>query len=306
MKRIAIILFISTIVFCSCTDNKKQLVDNYLLYLNNYDNDNLSSILDENFSIIFLEESSNKTEFLNYRGDDTIFLYQTELLDYEIVNDSIIETIEMSGNVFQNRTNLIPKYTVEKSYVILDNKICKIYSDTLSGTSEISKIISYVMSNFVNWMIENNIDIDTDYSKELLINTVDKFYASYPLNEIIESKKYLIDEFIEFLKTYEYNDGYYNLTYEEVFNKIAGLQGNVSWKSFVPEKYSSNPNIKAIEIFIDRNKEESEYQTIKLQYLVNPKNNIAELKYGEINGKAKNILDVAMTVGLLLDSGAFF
>ena len=115
----------------------------------------------------------------------------------------------------------------------------------------------------------------------------------------------MVDKFVEFLKGYEYNDGYYSATYEEVFSKVAGLQGTVSWKSFVPEKYVDNPNIRAVEIYIERNKEESEYQTIKLQYLVNPKNKIAELKYGEINGKAKSIIDVAMTVGLLLDSGAY-
>lgn len=305
MKRIVLVLLVSTILFSSCTDNKKQVVDNYLYYGNNYDTENLSNILDENFSFTFLAKSRDKAEFLNSQKNDTIFRYQNEISDYKIVNDSIIETVETSGNIYQNHTNLIPKYKIKKTYVIIDNKVYKIYSDTLSGYSEITSILNYIARDFQSWILENNIDIENNYSKEFFSSLVDRFYASYPLQEIVENKLYLIDEFIEFVKNYEFNVEADKMTYEDLFNKVAGLEGTVKWSSFVPDKYSSNPNIRAVDIFIDRNNEESEYRTLKLQYVVNPKNKIADLKYGEINGKPVSILDLSMTIELILGLGSY-
>ena len=305
MKKMMIVLVVLTALLLGCNDSKKDVVDSYLTCTNSSDTKTLASLLDDRFILVFLGDKIDKSSFLNSLSADTIVPFRNELEKYTVLNDSVIETVEVSTNIFISSTDLIPPFKVRKKYFVKDDKIKMIVSDTLVGYQVTNRILDYVVRDFLSWVTLNNIDLEGNHSSQFLANTVSQFYSNYSLNEIIRNMKYLTDPFVEFLKSYEYVDNYSRMSFEEAFNRIAGLEGDVKWSSFVPEKYVANSNIKAVEIFINRNKEGSKYQTIHLQYLVNPKNKVAELKYGEVNGKSVSIFDMAMTLALLLETGSY-
>lgn len=306
MKIVSIVLITSVILLASCADNKKKIVDNYLISVNNNNIEELSMILSENFRITIKGDTTiDKKTFFNELNNNFTIPSKKELFEWKSINDSTIETIELDGYIFQQRTNLIPKFKTKKSYFIRDNKITRIYKDTLPGTKETKSLLDYVIVDFISWSIDKKFDYNSDTSLEILSSAIDKFYSTYPLQEIITKKIYLVDKFIEFLKGYKYSNDSYTGTYNEVFNKIAGLQGTVSWESFVSKKFIDHPDIRVVEINIERNKDDSEFKSLKLQYFVNPRNGVAELAYGEINGVEKSKLTLFMTLIMLIDSGAY-
>jgi hypothetical protein len=88
-------------------------------------------------------------------------------------------------------------------------------------------------------------------------------------------------------------------TYEDFFSKLAGLRGEVKYSVFTAEG-ESDPNIKIIQIDIDKKDKSVEYRTAKIQYQFNEENGFIKMAYLETNNKPQNILMGSMNLGLMM------
>lgn len=306
MKTKGILLIIVVLLFLGCNNSGEKIIEDYLNSVDNVDTLHLEKILSNNFTLTYLDSTYNKRQFNKTVVRNTLLSFQTRLITCNKINDSIYITKEKSITPYQRFNNLIPAFEREKRYCIVDGVIKTIKSDTLKGTKETSLILDYLSNDFGNWLSSQKTILDTlKLNKNTFSYLISNFLKSYPIEKILSEKPYRIDKYIELVKNYHYQDGAIDITFEKAFKQIAGLEGTLDWRSFSVANYANNPNIKAVEVIINRNKKNSKYNIIKLQYIVNIQNDYVELKYGEVNGKPQSIFDTAMTVSLLLSSGSY-
>jgi hypothetical protein len=93
------------------------------------------------------------------------------------------------------------------------------------------------------------------------------------------------------------DDGKY--TYENYFTQLAGIRGEVQYKVFT-EKGETNPDIKIMQVVVDKKDSTVEYKNAKFQYQFNVKTGFIKLAYLEINGKPENFLMGSMSLGVML------
>jgi len=105
---------------------------------------------------------------------------------------------------------------------------------------------------------------------------------------IEESPETKIENKFKELKT---EDG--KSTFGNYFTKIAGLRGDVKYSIFSGEG-ESNPDIKIVQVDINKNETKVEYKTAMLQYQYNSKTDFIKLSYLEVNGKQQSLLEGAM------------
>jgi hypothetical protein len=92
-------------------------------------------------------------------------------------------------------------------------------------------------------------------------------------------------------------------TYENYFTQLAGLRGEVKYKVFKADG-ETNPDIKVIQVEIDKKDSSATYKTAKLQYQFNDKTGFIKLAYLEVNGEAQNIIMGAMNLGMMMMESA--
>lgn len=88
-------------------------------------------------------------------------------------------------------------------------------------------------------------------------------------------------------------------TYGNYFTQLAGLRGEVNYSVFTADG-ETNPDIKVIEVNIDKKDESAEYKTAKIQYQFNKKTGFIKLGYLEVNGEAQNLLMGSMNLGVMM------
>ncbi|MCB0397289.1 MAG: hypothetical protein KDD36_11575 [Flavobacteriales bacterium] len=88
-------------------------------------------------------------------------------------------------------------------------------------------------------------------------------------------------------------------TYGDYFTKLAGLRGEVKYQVFTAQG-ETNPDIKVIQVDIDKKNDSVEYKTAKIQYQFNEKTGFVKLAYLEVNGEAQNLLMGSMSLGLMM------
>lgn len=306
MKTKLVISISLLLILIGCGNKEKRTIEEYVSAINNSDTSKLEKLLSNEFTLTFLDSSYNKAEFKKTINQDKDLQFSNKLVSFEKLSDSIYITTESMKNIFQKNNDKIPPFERLKKYCIKDGQIKWIKSDTAVGSNETFMILNYVSTEFSSWFINQKSIIDTlSENQTSLENVIKLFYNSTQINKSIENKSYRKDKFIELVKNYPYQDDAVYKTFEKVFKKVAGLEGKVEWSSFKTKEYSNNPSIRVVEVTINRNKKENKYNNIKMQYLVNIENEYVELKYGEINGEPKSILDISMTISLLLSAGSY-
>jgi len=88
-------------------------------------------------------------------------------------------------------------------------------------------------------------------------------------------------------------------TYGNYFTQLAGLRGEVKYTVFTAEG-EANPNIKYIQVDINKMDDSAEYKTAKIQYQFNEKTGFIKLSYLEVNEEAQNLLMGSMSLGLMM------
>ena len=84
---------------------------------------------------------------------------------------------------------------------------------------------------------------------------------------------------------------------------VAGVSGIVKWDEFRPEGYESY--VRVVEVNISR-KTDQKSHSAKIQWLVNIDTKFVELKYLEIDGKAKNLYTGMVELELVAKTGMTF
>ena len=112
-------------------------------------------------------------------------------------------------------------------------------------------------------------------------------------NPVISSDQRIVDKFRATIK----DDG--ASTYGDFFTQLAGLRGDVKYKVFIAEG-ETNPDVKVIEVNIDKKDESVEYKRAKIQYQFNEKTGFIRLGYLEVNGEPQNLLVGSMSLGMML------
>lgn len=90
-----------------------------------------------------------------------------------------------------------------------------------------------------------------------------------------------------------------NITYGNYFTQLAGLRGEVVYSVFT-EQGETNPDIKIIQVDIDKKDESAKYKTAKIQYQFNSKSGYVKLAYLEVNGKSQSLFEGAIDLGLMM------
>lgn len=88
-------------------------------------------------------------------------------------------------------------------------------------------------------------------------------------------------------------------TYGNYFTQLAGLRGEVNYSVFTANG-ETNPDIKVIEVNINKKDESVKYKTAKIQYQFNEKTGFIKLGYLEVNGEAQSLLMGSMNLGLMM------
>jgi len=78
--------------------------------------------------------------------------------------------------------------------------------------------------------------------------------------------------------------------------KIAGVDGTAEWKSFRPDKYQDNSDIRCVQVVINKKSDKGNKLTAAFQFLFNRNTKYVELSYFDVNGKPKSILDASMAL----------
>ncbi len=305
MREKFVLTILTLVLLSSCSNDGERVISNYLKACNDNDTVVLNKIIAEGFKLTYPDTTYNRNQYKENFKNGSLLFSQSKLIDCETINDSIYVTTEENSNIFQRIIN-IPSYKRCKHYCIKDGSIEWIKVDTLMGTNETDMILRYVGREFSIWLISNGSkynDLETNEASFELITS--DFVKSSKIRENIDRKIFRIDKYVELLKNTKYQERGIDLTFEKAFKQIAGLEGTVTWISYTTSKYVNNPNIRDVEVLINRNKNESKYNVIKMQYLVNIQNDYVELKYGEVNGNPQSIFDLSMTISLLLSSGSY-
>lgn len=88
-------------------------------------------------------------------------------------------------------------------------------------------------------------------------------------------------------------------TYRDYFIQLAGLRGEVKYSVYTAEG-ETNPNIKVMEVNIDKMDESVKYKTAKIAYLFNEKTGFIKIAYLEINGEAQDLYTGSMNLGRMM------
>ena len=113
-------------------------------------------------------------------------------------------------------------------------------------------------------------------------------------NSLVNSNKSVEEKF----RTTIAEDG--QTTYERYFAQLAGLRGEVKYKVFMPQGELS-PDVKVIQVDIDKKVNDANYKTALLQYKFNVKTGFVDLVYIEINGKkAENLITGMLDLGFMM------
>ena len=88
-------------------------------------------------------------------------------------------------------------------------------------------------------------------------------------------------------------------TYGNFFSKLAGLRGDLKIKSFTAEG-ETNPDIKVVEVTIDKKEEKVKYKNLRIQYQFNVKTKFVRVVAIEINGKQESYIMGSMTMSMMM------
>jgi len=88
-------------------------------------------------------------------------------------------------------------------------------------------------------------------------------------------------------------------TYGNYFTQLAGLRGEVKYSVFTANG-ETNPDIKIVQVEIDKKKESVKAKTAKLQYQFNEKTGFIKIAYLDINGEPQNLLSGSLILGIML------
>lgn len=80
--------------------------------------------------------------------------------------------------------------------------------------------------------------------------------------------------------------------------KIAGVEGKAEWEAFKTDKYKDNPDVRCVQVTVNKTSDKGKNQTAKFQFLYNNSSKYIELSYFDVNGKPKTKLDAAMALQL--------
>lgn len=86
--------------------------------------------------------------------------------------------------------------------------------------------------------------------------------------------------------------------------KIAGVEGKSEWKTFKTDKYKDNPDVRCVQVTVNKTSDKDKKQTAIFQFLYNRSSKYVELSYFDVNGTPKNMLEATMALryGILDDS----
>lgn len=80
--------------------------------------------------------------------------------------------------------------------------------------------------------------------------------------------------------------------------KIAGVEGKSEWEAFKTDKYKDNPDVRCVQVTVNKTSDKGKKQTAIFQFLYNKSSKYIELSYFDVNGKPKSKLDAAMALQL--------
>lgn len=92
---------------------------------------------------------------------------------------------------------------------------------------------------------------------------------------------------IQIVKNYKpYKANGIDVTLEDMYAKVAGATGEVSWKSFKPKNFNNRPEIGMVQVDIKIGSPKRKTRSLLVQYLINDNTKSIDLYAVEINNKA--------------------
>jgi len=298
MKRI---LWILIIILISCSNKDKEIIIDYVNYSNQHNLKGFKDLLSDSIKYYYLGSVYNKEYLINNfnKETDTVLKFLTEIKSIKKVRSNEYTVNENITDIYSRAFTGLKMLERDVVFKIQNARIIEIRIDSIKNIHDFIPIRLSLSHEFELWMTHNiRANQMNDVKTRNYEESLKKFALSFSIEEFLKEKT----TFIEFLKNYHDPELSTTMTLKDIFNKMAGIQGSVTYNFFHSPKYPDNKNIGVVEVLIDKKKKEK-FNTFTLQYQINIQNEYVELSYGEIDDEPKSIMEIVLTISLLEQYG---